>query len=505
MREGKTEKLIFNSAINIIVQAVQIILSFVTRTFFIKLLGANYLGISGLYTNILSILSIAELGIGNILIYYLYKPLKDGDQDKLVKYINFSKKAYRIISIIILVVGISIIPLLPYIIDSSLDAGDLVLYYVLFLMNSVASYISIYKSNLLYADQKSYKVSLISMIIVVIQYIAQILFLLFFKNYTMYLIIQIVCVLLSNLLISYVADKTYPYLKSKSHLKLSKNEEKKIYKDVLNMVVYKVGTIMMNYTDNILISVLISTLAVGYYSNYLLITSMINLFISVVIKAISGSVGNLIAEDNFEKNKKMYYLFTYIFEVIGAYTFIILCLLSNHFINLWVGAEYLLSQQTVFIIALGFYLNCISNQNWIFREAAGLFKQIKYQMLIAAVINLLLSIILGESYGLDGILIATIIAKIVTVYWYDYYILSNNIFISNVWEYIRKQGIYIINTFILLAFCYYITLIISENFLGLIIKFIIISIVFILGFILPRIKEEETVFLIEQVKRITKK
>lgn len=443
MTVSKTKRASINSIIGIISQIFQMLLSFITRTIFINLLGADYLGVNGIYTNILSILSITELGIGNILIYYLYKPLVKKDNEKIVELLNFSRKAYYYIAFFILIIGLLFIPFLPYIIDSNLSNYNLIKFYVIFLLNAVFSYLYVYKTNLLYADQQTYKISIVNSIIIIFQYITQILILLIFHSYTFYLIVLLLSTFLNNFIASKITDRSYSFLRNKSKLELSNLEKKDIIDDVKSMFIYKVGTVIVNYTDNILISILVGTVFVGYYSNYILVISMINTFISIIIKGISGSIGNLIAEENREKTTEVYYIFIYFFQFVGMVCTSCLLFLLNDFIRIWIGVDYLLDSVTVIVIIVSFYVNCINNQNWIFREAGGLYRNVRFIMIISALINLILSIILGYLYGLPGILISTVIARLLTLCWYDPLVLSNNILDNTFKNYVFKQFKYL--------------------------------------------------------------
>ena len=500
MSNSKTKNASINSLVGIVSQIFQIILSFATRTIFIKLLGADYLGINGIYTNILSILSITELGIGNILIFYLYKPLVNKDNEKIIQLLKFSKKAYYAIALFILFVGLLLIPILPYIIDSDLTTINLIKYYIIFLLNSVISYLFIYKTNLLYADQQSYKLTLLSSTVITFQYITQILVLILFHNYTLYLIVLLVSTFFNNFFASKIADKNYPYLRQMEVSELTTYEKKNIIEDVKSMFIYKSGSVIMNYTDNILISIFVGTIFVGYYSNYLLIITMINTFISIIIRGITGSIGNLIAEEDKARTKDVFYIFTYFFQFIGIICTSCLLFLFNDFINIWIGSEYLLDNATVIITIVSFYITCINNQNWIFREAGGLYKNVRLVMIIAAIINLILSIIFGYLYGLSGVLVSTLIARLLTLCWYDPLVLSKNLFVEKFKYYLLKQFKYF---FILLIVIFMDWLIPYNNvttFVDFIIKGFFIFINSTFWFLLLNIKNKDQKNMFMKIK-----
>lgn len=405
-----------NSIINIISgigsQVLILLITFLSRTLFIKILGAEYLGINGLYSNILTILSLAELGIGNVTVYALYKPIKDNDKETIVKYINFYKKIYIIIALTILILGLCLIPLLDKIIESNLNKIDLIIYYILFLSNTVFSYIGIYKSVLIEADQKSYIKSVAKTTFTIIQNLVQLISIWLFKNYYIYLIIQVLCTLGNNLYLQAKAQKMYPFLKGNATLEKSK--KKKILKSVKETFLYKLGEVLLNSTDNLLISAMLGTIVVGYYSNYSMIISAISLIITTIATALSASVGNLNAQEDSEQKHRIFQVLVYLFSLITTIGMVGFYIVINDFIKLWIGEQYILSTIVVLAISISFYVSNSKSPIWMYRETLGLFKEVKFIGISAAIINLVLSIILCKAIGLAGILIATPIAKLFT-------------------------------------------------------------------------------------------
>ena len=228
--KSRTDNSIRNVISGIGSQVFILIITFLSRTLFIKILGAEYLGINGLYSNILTLLSLAELGIGNVMVFSLYKPIKDNDKETISKYINFYKSVYRIIAITILILGLSLVPFLDNIIESELDKTDLIIYYILFLLNTVFSYIATYKTTLIKADQKRYIESIAKTKFTIIQNIVQLICIWIFKNYYIYLIIQMSCTLFYNLYLQRKAQKMYPFIDK--HVVLEKEQKKEKLKNV---------------------------------------------------------------------------------------------------------------------------------------------------------------------------------------------------------------------------------------------------------------------------------
>ncbi len=407
-------------------QFVTLLLSFVNRSFFIKNLSATYLGLNGVFSNVIYFLSLAELGIGNVLLYNLYKPLKDNDNKKIVQILNLFKKLYTIIAIVILVLGILVIPLLPYILNGIKFSLSILIIYLLFLTNTVASYLFTYKMFLLTADQKDRIVSQVTMFTVIIKEIIQILILILFKNFYLYLIVLIITTLMKNIILSIIVSKKYD-LKLKVDA-LPVKEKKRIFLDFRDIFFYKFSNIVLYGTDNLLMSMLLNngTIIVGIYSNYLLITNSLKNVITPIFQAMTGSIGNLNASDDIEKKYTVFKSLNFIATFIYGLCSICLFLLLNPFINIFAGKDYLFTTVIVVIIVIYFYVEGTFTPSWIFRETAGIFRKSKNTALVQAILNVVLSIVLGLKIGIVGILGATIISRLLTTYFYEPFLIVNN-------------------------------------------------------------------------------
>lgn len=416
--ESRRKKSVRNILSGVICKLLLMIMAFATKTIFIRLLGAEYNGINGLYSNILSILALSELGVGNVLTFSLYDALRKNDQLKVCSLVSYFKKIYGIIAGVILGIGITLIPVLNYIVNSNIAQNEAIIYYLLYLLNSSISYIAVYKSTVIIADQNGYVSNVCDAVLTFMMYGMQIFYLLVFHDFLGYLIIQLMCTIGKNLLLSMVADRLYPYL---SEMKPNKNliEKNQIFANIKATFLYKISVVILNNTDNILISIIVGTVYVGYYSNYYMILSYIVALIGIFITGFMASLGSLNAEDNMKSSYAMFNILLLIFSFIGA---IIACCFTNcmqPFVALWLGKKNVMPFIWVIVIVFNIYLEEIMNPVWIFRETMGLFQQIKYLMLITAGLNLVLSIVLGNLWGVPGILIATSISKILSQYWYE--------------------------------------------------------------------------------------
>ena len=417
MKNGRTKKSIINIGFNLTNQIITLALSFISRTVFIYTLGVEYLGINGLFTDVLGILSMADLGFNTAMVYSFYKPLANNDIKKLTSLTTFYKRVYNIIAIVITIIGISIIPFINLIVKTEKEIPLLKVYYLFSLVGIVISYLFVYKTSIVTADQNNYVITRISIIFSLIQTVTQIIVLLVLHSYLSYLAVGIVIKFLNNFVASKKAVNLYPFINEQQSL--DKKSIGEILENLKSVFIYKVSSVLLNATDNIIISFLLGTALVGYYSNYLMLNNKIIAIFSLLFTSVTASIGNLIVKDSPQKRYE-------IFECEQSISFIFCCViipcyvnLVNDLINIWLGAEYQLDINIVIIIALNLYLSCVMQPLWSYREATGLYQKTKWIMLIAAVINVILSVFLGMLVGIGGVLLAYVIARISTYVWYE--------------------------------------------------------------------------------------
>jgi len=483
--ENRSVKSTKNMLSGFLSKICNMLLAFIARTVFIKAFGVEILGINGLFSNVLAFLCLADLGFSTAMTYSYYKPIAENDTRKVAALNQFYKKVYLCIAAAITVVGLALIPFLKYIINLEQDIDHLYLYYLLTLANTVASYLFVYKSTVLYAHQESYIVTKYNMIISVASNIAQIAVMLLLKNYIVYLCVAVVFTLINNFWVSYAADKQYPYIKQKS--RLDSESKKGIFVNMGSVFLYKVSSVLMNSTDNIIISRLIGTVVVGYYSNYLTVINMISSYITILFNSFTASVGNLMVK---EKAEKQYKIFKDI-QLVSAWCCMVVCscvfALINDFIAVWIGDRFIIDNLTVIAVIVNFFLLCLLNPIWIFREAAGIYRKTKYIMVICAILNVFLSIALGKVMGLSGIIFASALSKLLTYIWYEPIILFKNFFKKSPMNFFMSSLIIILLTAGTSAMLFYIKdFITMEGTVGFILKgllcFALSNIVFILAF-----------------------
>lgn len=477
MKKSRSFNVLRNISFGYMQQIFSLILAFVTRTIFIKTLGAEYVGINGLFSNILTLLSLAELGIGNILTYNLYSALKNNNIEEIKQYINYYKKLYYLIAITIAILGSLIIPFLNIIVNSELSMAEIIKYYILYLTNTVVSYFVVYKTTLLQADQKIYIKNIISMITMIVQYLLQIWYLIKYKDFFGFLLIQVLCSIVHNLICNYICNKNYPYLKEKTK-KSNYINKKEILSNTKSMFIYKVSNVIVTSTDNILISILLGTIYVGMYSNYYTLINYVSTFINLTITGIIGSLGNLNAENDLEYSHTMFLRLSFLFNVITIGCVACFASIVQDFIPIWIGEEYLLGIDVVWTILLTFFVTHAFDPSWMFCETMGLFKERKYSMVFNAILNIILSVILSRIMGLSGIILATGISRIFTNVWWEPYILYSKKFKKNILEYVRFQIKLLFMDFIFLGIYLFIISFFETSILVILIKLIICLVIF---------------------------
>lgn len=497
---SRTKNSIINSFTGIIGQVLTVIIQFISRTVFIYVLSEQYLGIVGLFTNILSILSLSELGFGGAILYLIYKPIADDDKEKVLQYINLYRVFYKFVAIVVFIMGISIIPFLKYIIKDSSGIDNVNLIYMLYLINSVTSYLLIYKQSIIEASQKIYITIYYQKIFLIIQSIIQIIILIISRNFILYLLIQILCTLVCNILISNKADKLFPYLKYKKRSFPSKDEIKEVTKNTLAMSGHKIGTVIVFGTDNLLMSSIVSIASVGVYSNYTLIITTVNMFINIIFNGLSASIGNLVNSKEKDEIYKVYKTINFIGFWAVSFCSIGLFSLINPLIKLWIGEKYLFNINMVFVIIINFYINGMRIVTIKFRDVMGIFWYDRYKPIFEAVINLVVSIILTVKFGIIGIVLGTTISTLLTSFWVEPYVLYKYGFKRSVNEYFKLYFKYSLIFIISGSISTIISSLFKVNVLGFFLKFVTITLIYNLIIILMFKNTNEYKFILKKIK-----
>lgn len=422
-QNSRLENSLKNTIFSVLAQGLTIGFSFVVRYFFIRSLPMDYLGVNGLFTNILSVLSLAELGIGTAIVYSMYKPIAENDEEKIRVLMQLYKKIYCAIGCIVAVVGVLIIPYLDILVKDKPDISGLTLIYLIFLADTSVSYFFSYKRSLISADQREYMLSLNRLGFLGLKSVLQIVVLLVIENYYIYLVIQVICTMFENIVVSYLVDKMYPFLRTKTTQKLSKEERQTIIDNVKALFIYKVATIFLGGIDNIIISARIGVLWVAKYSNYTLVVNSLMNALNMFCASITASIGNFVVKEGRKEQKKLLDKVVFVTFLLFGFSSVCLYGLLNAFIQIYCGEEYLLSSFVVVLVIANFYIMGMMSPMWTFRTTMGLFVFGKWRPVISAIINFVLSVWWAEFWGIEGVVLATIVSRVVTNLWFDPYII----------------------------------------------------------------------------------
>lgn len=478
----RTEESSKNAMTSMVFYIINSIFSFISKTVFIRFLGIEYSGLNSLFTNVLGILNIAELGIGTAVGYSLYKPLAEKDTKTINEILKLYKYLYRIIAIVILIIGLIITFFLPYMINTTIDMTQIKIAYILYLISTVVSYLFTFLNVLPAADQKNYIVIKIQGIFKIVKNIIQLLAIAIFKNYYIWLIIEISGNILSYIYTNLMIRKKYRYYKEIEKIKFKDllKKYKEIMLKVRDLFFHKIGGLVVDQTDNIVISYFCTLSDVGIYGNYMLIFRLLTGTIEQAFSSVTASIGNLIVEkgkkEAFKIWKEMYSL-TFFITVIFGYLFY---KIVNKFITIWVGQEYILSNAIVLAISINIMFRIIKQPIDKFKDAFGIFWD-RQAPFIESIINLIISIILAKYIGVLGVVIGTIISSTIIIGIWKPYVIFKYGFKEKISEFIKINIplflISIVSVFIINFIINFINLNIATNWIELITTVIIYVII----------------------------
>ena len=467
----RIEKSTKNIKIAWILQLVHILCQFFSRTAIIYMLSNEYVGLSGLFSNVLMILSLAELGIGEAIVFSLYSPIAKNEISKIKSIMRFYKRIYIGVGGFVLAAGLLMTPFIDFFIKEKPDIPNLHLIYVLYVVNTAVSYFFSYKSAYVSARQNNYIVALNNGICEILMVIVQVLILVMSRNYIGFMLVGILFVLIQNISITRIADKRYPYLKEKDVIALPRDIFAEIKKNTLAMVFHKIGTIIVFATDYLIISKFIGLVISGIYANYTMIVNAVTVFISKFFTAISASVGNLAALEDVETQERVFFINFWL------YSFASCCLfnLLNPFINdIWVKKDTVFGTGVVLLIVMKTYFTGMRSSAQTFKNAKGLYWYNKYMPIYESLINLGVSLVLVKPLGVSGVLLGTIVSTVTTCAWIEPYVLYKYGFHKSVMPYYKNYLKLSLVFFAILGVCYgAVSLVPGHSFTAFLIKLVI--------------------------------
>jgi len=414
---NQNKLLIRNAASGTVMQIAKLFLNFVVRTIFIHTLGNQALGLNGLFTNILSLLSLTELGFGAAVVTHMYKPIAEQNHTRIRVLMGVYRTIYLGVGAMVAILGLMLVPFIPTITRTYTGSLNVEFIFFLYVANIVFSYTLGYRTSMLTADQRGYVVNITTLLGFLMQSFMQVIVLFVFRSFYLYLVVAILATVFQNLYLSYRVKKDYPYLRGQKK-RASIDDLRSVMDYAKPLLVYQVSGVVNNSTDSIVISQFLSVAMTGLYSNYMMIVSALLSLMTAMVSAITSTIGNLAAA----RPHDLYQAFKRIFSVISSVSiFVGFCLggLLNPFIVIWLGDASSLNWLVSGSFAINLFVTLIGLPLMVFREATGSFVYRRYIPIISVVINLVVSVILVNFLGVGGVIIGTLTSRLLTYTWND--------------------------------------------------------------------------------------
>lgn len=478
-----------------------LLIPFILRTILIKTLGAEYLGLNSLFTSILSVLNMTELGFSSAIIFSMYKPIAEDDYETICALINYYRRIYQIIGTIILVVGICLIPFLPRLINGSYPEGiNIVALYVIQLSATVISYfLFAYKSSLMSAYQREDITSSILLIANVIQYAAQIIVLMTNRNYYLYIGVTVFTSILNNLIIEIVSRRIFPNVVCKGDI--SDEQRKDIKVKVSGLMLTKIMQTSRNSFDSIFVSCFLGLTITAMYNNYYYVMSSVIILLSTITSSVLAGIGNSVAMESIEKNYNDMNQMNFFYMILSGWCMICMLCLYQPFMKLWMGRNLMFDLPVVILFCIYFYILKMGDIRSIYLEANGLWWENRYKTILEGIANIVLNYLLGKYFGIYGIILSTILSLFFINFCYGTQIVYRHYFKGRKLSlYFLTHARYALVTAGIATFTYFVCSKINlEGILGLIFKAVICmllpAILYFLIYYKTKIFKESTLLL----------
>lgn len=453
MRINRTENAINNIISGTALKLYQMIFPFVLRTVMIYTLGMQYLGLSSLFTSVLQVLNLAELGVGSAMVYSMYKPIAMDDRKKICALMKLYKLYYRVIGIIILGVGLCLTPFIKKLISGEVPADINV--YILYLLNLLATVISYwlfaYKNCLLTAHQRTDIVSKVNIATFTVQYGLQLVALLVFKNYYLYVIAMLATQAMTNIVTAIVASKMFPNLNAAGEM--PKEERKEINSHVKDLFTAKLGGVVTNSADTVVISAFLGLTVSAQYDNYYYIMNSIFGMMTILYNACLAGIGNSLVVETKEKNYKDFKKFSFILSwIIGFCTVCLFCLYQP-FMKIWVKETNMLHDSFIPLFCVYFYVYELALIWATYKDAGGIWHNDRFRPLCVTIVNLGLNLIMVNFIGLYGILLSTVLSYLIVGMPWLIRNIFTKLFERRPWEYVKRIFYYALVTCVAALVC----------------------------------------------------
>lgn len=430
----RSEKLLKNSFVSVLAQFTIVLLQFVTRKVFVNYMNIELLGYESLFSNIFNLVSMAEMGIGNVIVFNLYREIERNNIENIKKYVNIYKILYRCVALIITVIGVICIPFLPYLInDSSAEHGGFIVQiYLLQLFGVVSGYLLSYIRTIFIADQKEYKCVICDLIGRIAIQIIQIIVLMLTSNFILYLITKIVINIFINLMVYALSKKDYPYLSERYYINIEVIKEANVFKDTKDFIIHKLANTIYGSTSNIVISSMLGIRETALFGNYYTVqNSVITMFLYKAINPLRASIGNLVyAEKSLEERRSLFDMFGFIGFFMANFVAISFLILYQPFIILWLGSDYLLSFSFVVVQVIIVYFQVNFEIIYMYRSAYGEFYRDKRYMVISAIVSLASSFIFVYHFGIIGALAGNLLGLLIIIFARVKFVFSKYVYLD---------------------------------------------------------------------------
>lgn len=472
--ESRTKKSINNIIGGLMFKLIALIFPFIIKVVMIKKLGVQYLGLNSLFTSILMVLSLSELGVGSALVYSMYKPMAENNVERICALLKVYKKFYRIIGLIISVIGLILLPFLKFLISGTYPKDiNIYVLYIIYLVNTVLSYfLFAYKKSLWEAAQRNGIESRLAAITNAGMYIAQILALLFTSNYYVYIIFLPLSTLIQNLIRSVMVDRMYPQFECRGELE--KGFIKELFVKIKALLGHKIGSTVITAADSIVISSILGLEILAMYGNYYQIINALIGVVSVIYTAVTASIGNSIVVSDENKVYSNFKTLTFMNSWLVGWFSVCLYCLYQPFMKIWMGKNMLFPNYIVILFAIYFYSWLVRRIGLTYKDAAGMWEQDFWKPYVGVVVNLVVNIILCKTIGVAGVLLSTIIVMVVIYFPWETWVLFKYLFKRNPWDYLFRMFIYLVVTILICIVTNYLCNSINiQGMFGLVMKMII--------------------------------
>lgn len=446
MKGGRTKNAVRNIGWGVVEKIIALLLPFFTRTVLIKTLGSEYLGLNSLFTSILQVLSITELGFGSAIVFSMYEPVARDDKALICALLKVYKKVYHVVGSVILIAGLCVLPFINHFISGDIPPGiNIYVLYLIYLFNTVVSYfLFAYKTALFSAYQRNDLASKRTTFVSLTGNILMIVSLLIFRNYYVYVIFVPLSTIVTNIINAVLANKMFPDIKCMGTISNKMKSDMK--KRIIGLISYKIYSVILSSVDTIVISAFLGLKILAIYNNYYYVQTAIIGFLSIIMASITAGIGNKMVTNSREDNYLDFQKVTFINAWISSWCSVCLVCLYQHFMTWWVGEDLTFSIHTMILMVVYFFFPRVSTVTFTYREAAGLWWEDRFRPIIATMVNLALNIYLVKKIGVDGVIISTIVCTIFINIPWGSYVLFKNYFRIKPWKYYLKLICYTLAT-----------------------------------------------------------